>query len=396
MKKVYVKGLNSCVNRKRDIVRYKRFIEKTGHVLVDNAEESDLTLLWTCAFRQDYRDNSLEEIKLLKDLCPELIVCGCLPDIDEAALKRGFDGQFFKWRDEDENLPGIFGGNANDLNSLDLLSLGEKNIMEDIDSFKDKHHDKKVLFADQFVKLFISEGCTYNCTYCAEILAFPKYRSFPVNNLISKCRNLVETTRQYKVVLWADSLGDYGKDCDSSLPELIETILSEVEGVTIGLEHLHPARFIEYINEFEKLLSQKKIWLVDIPIQSASNKILRLMNRKYKKEDIEQVFELICNNSLVTNTKTHVIVGFPGETIEDFRETVEFLIKHAPKSVLISGYMGSAGMPSEKLPDKIAPEEIRRRVLELVDELRRKNIVCNYDNSSISEEHFSKSFLDLE
>ena len=369
-------------------------MEITGHKLVDNPDECDIILLWTCAFRKDYRDNSLNQIQILGGKNKKLIVCGCLPDIDIDSLKSNFNGEYFSWREESKYMPIIFNGKSESLIDIDLYALGERNI-SNIEEFKSLNQNKKVLFADEFVKLFVSEGCTFKCTYCAEILAFPEYRSFPVKQLLEKCKELIDISGQKKVVLWADSLGDYGKDSKSSLPELIYALIDEIDGIQIGLEHLHPARFIEYIQSLSTLINSNKIWLVDIPIQSASDKILKLMNRQYNSEDISKIFALINNCSFVTNIKTHVIVGFPGETIVDHKETEDFLIKYAPKSVLISGYMGSAGMPSEYFPDKVSFTEIRRRVLDLTEKLRKKGIVCNYDNSSISEEHFSKSFVDL-
>lgn len=392
--KVYIKGLNSCVNRKRDLDRYAEFISENGHQLVHDAKQSDITLLWTCAFRKDYRDNSLNEIHQLKNECKELVVCGCLPDIDKEGLVDEFDGKYFRWKDEENHLPEIFGGTCEQLRDLSNDSLGERDIGEEIELYKEKNPEKKVIFADQFVKLFISEGCTFKCTYCAEILAFPKYRSFPIDSLVEKCKKLVDLSGQHKVVLWADSLGDYGRDINSSLPELIDVLYSEVPGISIGLEHLHPARFIEYYDELSELILQGKIWLVDVPIQSASNKILKLMNRMYEKKDIEKVFSLV-GESTLENSKTHIIVGFPGETEEDYNESIDFLLRHAPKSVLVSGYMESPGMPSKKLPNKVGEMEIRKRVLNAAEILSKKGIACNYDNSSISQEHFSKSFVNF-
>ncbi len=392
--KVYLKGLNSCVNRKRDLDRYRRFLGRQGHELVETPEESELTLLWTCAFRRDYHDNSLRNIVELRDRTPELVVCGCLPDIDEGGLEEVFDGKYFSWRNESAELQKLFGGDDLALKALADESLGERNIAGELEEIREAHPDKKVLFADQFVKLFVSEGCTFKCTYCAEILAFPPHRSFPVEALVSKCAEMVAATGQHKVVLWADSLGDYGKDIGTSLPELIRALLKGVDGISLGLEHLHPARFLEYFDELMGFIRDGSVWLVDIPIQSASDEILRLMSRQYTRAGLERIFGAVQGTQLA-NIKTHIIAGFPGEDERAFLETVDFINRYRPKSVLISGYMESPGMPSAQFGGKVPEAEIRARVLRAAEQFQAQGIVCNYDSSSISQEHFAKSFMDL-
>lgn len=240
--KVYVRGLNACVQRKSDIARYKRFLAAQGHEIAATPLECDTILLWTCAFRRDFRDNSLRKIKEYQELGPELIVCGCLPSIDPEGLKAHFSGKYFPWREEKIWLPRFFGANGGGgLESHRLFS--ERNITQDLMTCRKTNPGHKVFFCDQFVKLFVSEGCRCECTYCAERLAFPAYRSFSRDLLVAECRHIVASTGSKKVMLWADSLGDYGADCHSSLPELIKALLAEDGELALGLSSRTPSTF---------------------------------------------------------------------------------------------------------------------------------------------------------
>ncbi len=390
--KVHVRGLNSCVNRKRDIKRYKEYILRNGHNLVESVEESDMVLLWTCSFRQDMNDNSIETIKEINALDSELVVCGCLPDIDQKGLEKIFDGKYFRWREEETHMPKIFGikGDLNNPNEY----LGERCVKTDIQTLTKTNPDFKFTFTDQFIKLFVSEGCKHKCTYCAEILAFPPYRSFPINSLVEKCKILKKETGSNKVVLWADSLGDYGKDCNTTLPQLITQLLCDIPNIKVGLEHLHPANFMEYFDELMNFVQNEDIWLIDTPIQSASSKILKMMNREYRKPDLKKIFSSL-QDANFRELQTHVIIGFPLESEEDFFETVDFIIKYKPKYVLLSGYMEANGAPSSSIKGKISSEEIRRRVIYAAEHISEHGIICNYDNSSLIQDRFAKQLFDL-
>ncbi len=391
--KVFVKGLNSCINRKRDITRYREFAKRSGHTVVDHADDSDVVLLWTCAFRQDRHDHSIEQIKDLTQAGKEVVVCGCLPDINQASLDAVFKGHVIRWKDERKGLVEYFGGRTEDLDELDLV-LGEKPLDHEPEEFKRQNPDLKVVYTDNFVKIFVSEGCSYKCTYCAERLAFPAYRSFPIEYLVAETRRRISNSENERIVLWADSLGDYGRDIGSSLPELVRRLMKEFPNIRIGLEHLHPANFIEYFPELVELVSSGVVWLLDLPIQSAADRVLKLMGRQYTKSDIERIFSTL-NEIGFRELETHAIVGFPGETEDEFQETVDFLVRHKPKYILLSGYMEAPSASARNLSGQIASNEIRRRVISASEHISKAGIICNYDNSELSQERFQKDFLDL-
>lgn len=388
--RIYVRGLNSCIQRKSDVARYRRYLKANGHTLVASPEESDLILLWTCAFRDDHRVNSLNKIKAYKRYDAELVVCGCLPSIDEEGLRDAFQGHFFAWKDDAERLPEILGAGAGGLADCGRVA-GERDIGTDLLTFRKENPAYKVAYGDQFLKLFVSEGCSLECAYCVERLAFPPYRSIPIDELVSETRNLMLKTGSSKVVLWADSLGEYGRDRGDSLLDLIRELL-RIDGLRIGLENLNPQHAVEFFDPLMDLVRSGDIFLLNMPIQSASDRLLGLMARKYSRAELNTIFGTL-KAACFTEVETHVIVGFPTETEDEYEDTVDFLLSYSPKYVTLSGYMEARAAVSAGILPKVESSEIRKRVLDAARICQEKGIVCNYDNSTLSRERFEKELV---
>lgn len=383
--KVFIKGLNSCGMRKINVQKYRDFLRENGHEVVSNPKDSNVILIWTCAFRRDFRDNSLSEIqRYQKDFDSEVIVAGCLPDIDKKILSKCFHGKVINWREEEKKMEEYFGTSRKRLSEIPII-FGEKNICDDVTKFREENPDKDASFVDQFIKLFIAEGCRFECTYCTERLAFPPYRSFPENKIVETCRDLVKKTGQMEVILLGDSIGDYGHDIGSSLPALIRKLKTIHSGLKISLQGLNPAHFLKYYGELTEFICNGDIRSMQIPIQSASDRALRLMNRPYAKADIERIFTFL-NESKFKEYDTHLIIGFPGETEEDYEETIGFVLHHHPKYVLVSGYMESLALTAAQLPDKVDKEIKYQRLRNSESRIKAAGIICNTDDSDLSVE----------
>lgn len=380
--KVFVKGLNSCGMRRTNVRRYEDFIKANGHTLVSHPNQSDVSLLWTCAFRGDMRDNSLLEIRrYLNEYQTTLVVVGCLPDIDREMLEDEFRGRFIAWRGDESEMESFFGSTTK---LYDVAAVyGELPLCDDVEQYKKDNPDKDATFVDQFVKLFTSEGCNFHCTYCAEILAFPPYRSFPIENLVNACRQLIEESGRTQVMLLGDCIGDYGCDIGLTLPGLLEELKKIHSQITFGLQGFNPANFVQYFDEITQLIQQGDIFHMQIPIQSASDHILKRMNRPYAKSDILRVFDFLEQVNF-NAIDTHILIGFPGETEEDFEETMDFLLQYQPHYVLASRYMESAAMPAFELSGKIDPNVQLRRLQSAGERIRAAGIICNTDDSDLS------------
>ncbi len=376
--KVFVKGLNSCTMRKQKLQQYRNFLVANGHIIVDGPDNCDTILLWTCAFRADVRDNSISEItRYQQEYGGKLIVAGCLPDIARGLLQENFSGRVINWRDDTNKMEEIFGREVG-FARISPIYVEEK-LCDDAQKYRQENLNKDATFHDQFIKLLVSEGCNFKCTYCSERLAFPPLRSFSETELVESCQRMVEQSGQLEVILLADSLGDYGRDIGSSLSRLMRKLKVIHRDLKFALNNLNPASFIQYYDDMVEFLCDGDIIHLNLPIQSASTRILELMNRAYTKENIEKIFGML-NDIGFKRFDTHLIIGFPGETEEDFEETVEFILCHKPSYVLINGYMESPSMDAASLPDKVDEATKRRHLHDAETRIKMAGIICNTDD----------------
>lgn len=383
--KVFIKGLNSCIMRKGKLQQYRFFLSANGHTIVNNPLCSDIILVWTCGFRKDVHDNSIKEIERYKrDFKAEIVAMGCLPDINSAWFKKEFKGRIINWRDDEKKMEDFFGRGILKFNDAPHL-FAEKNLCDNTEIFRKKNPDKDATFHDQFIKLVVSEGCNYKCTYCSERLAFPPYHSFPLKELVESCRKIVKETGYLKVILLADSIDDYGCDIGSDLSALIKELIKIHPGMKIALNNMNPAGFIRFYDEIAGFLEKGYIQHLNLPIQSASDKILKLMNRPYGAKDIEKIFDAL-NKIGFKEFDTHIIIGFPGEEDEDFNKTMEFITKHKPKYVLASCFMEAPLIEAKNLPCKI-DEDIKKGRIRAAERIMKLcGIICNSDDGELSME----------
>jgi len=386
--KVFIKGLNGCTTRKQKLQQYCQFLVANGHEIVNAPSKSDVILLWSCAFRKDWRDNSISEIqRYQREYDSELVVAGCLPDIAPGLLQDSFSGRIVNWRDDEEKMEKIFGVKAK--LSQFLTVYAERKLCNDAEEYRKGHPDKDATFHDQFIKLVISEGCNFECAYCSERLAFPPFRSFPEDELVEACRRMVEETGELDVILLADNLGAYGSDIGSSLPALIRKLKGIQPSLKLALNNLNPAHFVQYYDDMASFLRSGDICHVNLPIQSASARILKLMNRPYTRADIDKIFGLL-NSIGFTKFDTHLIIGFPGESEEDIEQTVEFILRHKPNYVLLSGFMQSPGMTAWSLPNHVDEKTKRQRMRVAEALIRAAGIICNTDDGKLSAERYRR------
>ena len=387
--KVFFRSLNSCAMRKADIARYKRALTDAGHRITETLADSDVICVWTCAFRQDFRDNSLKVLRDMQATGKQVIACGCLPEIDPHRLFADFRGECLNWKSQERDMMRLFG--------VELKAaprpLVEKALDLPLEEYQAKHPETKTMHCDQFIKLFISEGCPFQCTYCAEILAFPEHKSFPMDQIVSRCREAVDRYGGKHVVLHGDCVGAYGEDIGRSFSELLDTLIQEIPDILLGIRNLHPVHFRDNLDSIAGHIQDGRIFLLETPIQSASDRVLHKMGRFYTKADLIRLFDTL-KRLRFSEWETHLIAGFPTETREEFQESVDLVCAYRPKYVLVSGFMPAPAIPAAAFHPQIEEHEKRSRTLEAYERIKAEGIICNYDMCELSKNRFDKPLID--
>jgi len=361
--------------RRQKLEQYREYFDQNGHTLVDSENDAEKVLVWTCSFRADVRDNSLAEIKRLRDNGADVVVGGCLPDIDNKILAEHHDGDVLNWKDDVEKMADIFGSEKVKLSDL-VVTYGEDQVCEDLEVYKKEHPNEDVQFYDRFNKLVISEGCPLRCTYCSEKLMFPPFYSFPVNDVVAKCKAMVENTGEYRVSLLADSLGDYGSDLESDFPSLLHSLRGIDDRISFLLGNLNPYHIIKFYDEFDDMLGKGYFHHISLPMQSGSDKVLELMERPYTAADLTRIYELLDRHGF-DNYDTHILIGFPGEQEEDFLLTCELILDRKPNHVLLSGCMLNENIPAAKLAGRVDDAVIASRISRAEKLFSEVGIFCN-------------------
>ena len=342
-------------------------LNKKGYKLVGNMEEADIALVNTCGFIESAKQESIDtiiEIASLKETgnLKLLIVTGCLAQRYSDELK-----------EEIPEIDAIVGtGSYQNIDEI-VASLEKENkivSLNDIEFVYNEDLPRYVSTPSYMAYLKISEGCDKHCTYCIIPKLRGKQRSRKLEDIVNEAKDLASRGVKELVVIAQDSTM-YGSDIygKAVLPELLEK-LAQIEGIKwIRIMYSYPESITEdlvkVIKKYDNICNY-----FDMPIQHASNKILKLMNRHTTKEDILAKIEMIRNNIPDATLRTTIITGFPGETEEDFEEVIEFIKEVKFDRLGAFAYSREEGTAADKLPGHIDQEikEQRRDRLMMVQQ----------------------------
>ena len=353
-------------------------LEERGYTLSDCPENADVIVYNTCCIRESAEQRALGNIgnaKPIKKKNPNLIVavCGCMPQQKnvEASLKKKFP--FI-------NI--IFGANNVEFfgEYLDTYLKQKKyqaNIVED-ESYQSSTRSLKIVRDNQYSAFVnITYGCNNFCTYCIVPYVRGRERSRPSEEIYAEVKSLIKMG--YKIItLLGQNVNSYGNDFQdekTDFPTLLETIANFEGDFEIRFMSSHPKdlsdKLIDTIAKCPKISRA-----VHLPVQSGSNKILKLMNRNYTREKYLSIVKKLRDKVPEVTLSTDIIVGFAGETEEDFIDTVKLLQEVKFSNAYIFMYSKRKGTVAEKMEGHL-PIEIKRdrihRLLEIQKEITNEH-----------------------
>lgn len=296
-------------------------IKNAGYELVPNAGESDVTIVNTCGFIQSAKEEAIENILELALLKKEgtikaIIVTGCMAE--------RYKSQILEEMEEVDAVLGI-GSNDEICMAIEKAVGGEKT-----SSFKPKEmlclNDERVLTTLPFYAYIkVAEGCDNCCSYCAIPKIRGRFRSRPIEEIITEAKWLAEQGVKELVVVAQDTTR-YGEDLygEYSLARLLKE-LCKIDGIEwIRTLYCYPDKITDEL--LDTIKSEKKlVKYLDIPIQHCNEEILRLMNRKMNRQEITDLMKKIRAKINGITLRTTLIAGFPSETDEQFEELCDFV-----------------------------------------------------------------------
>ncbi|MEY3585963.1 MAG: hypothetical protein RLZZ243_1027 [Bacteroidota bacterium] len=329
-----------------------RLFEDAGFAKVGFEEHPDVYVINTCSVTENADKKCKQLVKRAKKINPEsfVVIVGCYAQLKPAEIA------------QINGVNMVLGANEK-FNILEHLEKIDQITDETIVSFDNIKETKEFVpsysFGDRtrsFLK--VQDGCDYFCSFCTIPLARGKSRNATIAETLIEAKKIAETKIR-EVVLTGVNIGDFGQGGDEDFYQLIQG-LDEIDGIDrYRISSIEPNLLSNEIIDFCLSKSKRFVPHFHIPLQSGSDRILKLMRRKYERslyaERVQQIKSLRSDACIGVD----VIVGFPGETDEDFKETIDFLKDLDISYLHVFTYSERANTGAPKLGEAV-PMEVRR------------------------------------
>jgi len=386
MKKIFI-YVQACELRALDAKKISAYLSLNNYNIVDKPEDADAIILFTCAVSSKDAKYSLDKVKELQKYDAELIVAGCLPAIEKEELAKIFSGktiitknlkdiiQFFP--EDKATFDSIHDANTlfqnfDKIKSFRFIKkiIGKIRILENIfikiknNLFRNILGENSIFYQRLQTKSYfirISGGCLGNCTYCGIKKAIGPHKSKPLDVCVREFRKGLD--KGYKHFnLISDDTGAYGSDIGSSFPELLDELTKIDDDYEISVRTVSPYWVVKYVDELVEIIKKGKITSIGIPVQSGSSRILRLMNRYSDTEKMKDAIIKLRKAYPDIALSTNVIIGFPTEIEEEFRESLRFVMEVEFRFGVIFPFSCRDGTKSVEIEPKVPEEEIMKRI----------------------------------
>lgn len=352
-KKIYLDTLG-CAKNEYDSQNLTAALLDRGCEMTTDPYEADIMIVNTCGFIEAAKVESIEHIFNLAQLKGEnkkLVVTGCFAErYHDDLIKEIPEVDLFTGVNDYDDLPGLLLEGA----------TGDK-VCGEVE--KVLPYRKREIPEGQYTdNIKIAEGCNNACSFCAIPLIRGKYRSKTIEDCVQEAKDMAEAgIRELSVI--AQDLSCYGRDLYGKimLPELLRE-LCKVEGIDwIRLMYVYDDGITDEL--IEVIASEDKICkYIDIPIQHVSNNVLKAMRRKSSNESIRETIAKLRSKVPGIHIRTTILVGFPGETEEDFSELMSFIEEERIDRLGAFGYSDEEGTHAFTLDNKLDEETIAMRL----------------------------------
>ncbi len=345
-----------CQMNSSDAERIATLVEENGYQKTDSEQEADLIIVVACSVRKSAVDRIFGKSRhwLKKRQAGKLltVLTGCVLDEDKKKLAGFFDLVI----------------SSDQMSKIGELIKTKKDNSEEYFQIEPKRNSSFSAYVP------IMTGCNNFCAYCAVPYARGREVSRPAEEVIAECKKLIDDGYK-EIILLGQNVNSYAHD-NYNFPKL----LSEIDSITgdwwLRFLTSHPKDFSDDLLEVIKNRKHLTPYL-HLAVQSGDEEVLKNMNRKYTPEKFLNLVEKAKESIPEIMLSTDAIVGFPGETVEQFLNTVELFKKAAFSMAFIAKYSPRAGTVAAKMEDNISIEEKKKRWQKLTDVLAETAFVEN-------------------
>ena len=347
--RIHLKTLGCRLNE-AELETWSRDFHASGHKMTNQIDEADLVVVNTCAVTEEAVKKSKKLLRKAQRDNPhaKLVVSGCYASLSP---------------DDTQSIPGVDLVIPNtEKPQLVKLVQQKLDLNTEPESATDPNENQLLFSGRQRAFIKVQDGCRYRCTFCIVTLARGEEKSRPVQEIIDEI-NFLAAQDIKEVVLTGVHLGGYGSDLKIDLVELVQQVLEHTDIPRIRMGSLEPW---ELHDGFWQLFENPRVMPhLHLPLQSGADSVLRRMARRCKTAEFRQLVEKARCVSADFNITTDIIVGFPGETQQEWLESLSYIESVGFGHVHIFAYSPREGTKAATLPDPVSREVKRERSQQL-------------------------------
>jgi len=357
--KIHLKALGCRLNE-AELEQWSRQFRQQGHSVTAEANEADIVVVNTCAVTTDATKKSRKLMNRLHRENPQskLVVSGCYATLEAENVAARLGVDMVVSNQEKDKLPHKV-MDAFSANTMPLVAMepGENSLF---------------LRGRQRAFIKVQDGCRYRCTFCIVTVARGEERSRSLADIVDQVNELQQQGIQ-EIVLTGVHVGGYGSDIDSSLFQLVDTLLRQTDMPRIRFASVEPWDLPE--NFFTLFENKRLMPHMHLPLQSGADSVLRRMSRRCKTREFFALVEQARKHITDFNVTSDIIVGFPGDTDDEWQQTLETVESIGFGHVHVFSFSAREGTKAARLANPVNAKIARQRSQELhalADKMQRE------------------------
>ena len=318
-------------------------MDSLGHVRVDSVKEADIVILNTCTVVETTEKNMIRRMGDLKKEGKKVVVTGCMAKVQPKRIMIRLPDSIIIPPDRYGDFTDLVSGEYGCSDPVSAPRYGMSAILP------------------------IAQGCLGNCSYCITRFARGHLRSYPEDELVEEFNRMLDDGAK-EILITAQDTACYGKDIGTDLPHLIERFLERDGDYRIRIGMMNPNYLEPIADRLLDLMKDRRVYrFLHIPVQSGSDDVLRNMRRRYTAEGFLSMVERMREKVPDISISTDMITGFPGETDEDHRKSVELIRRLHADTVNITRFSVRPGTDAASMKGQIQGNVSKERSTELTE-----------------------------